>query len=230
MEEKKNETKVTNSFDLTSVIINCLMFLIAVIMKPITSIKEKIKEYSDVKTAGILVVVVSLIRMIINLIGSMISAVITRKVTNYWTGESKLSITFSNLKNLDYLSLIFKQFFGFILVVLIVAGIYYVVAMLMKKSINYFKVASITSVSFITYIIITSFVSVIISYIYSPLNLFLMFGSLIYSFITFVLALNEEIDFKNNNFKVYFHAICLTVVVIITYYVFKDSFSILNLL
>lgn len=230
MEEKKNETKVTNNFDLTSVIMDCLMFLIAVVMKPVTAIKEKIKKYSDIKTAGILIVLVSLVRMIINLIGNMISAVITRKVTNYWTGESKLSITFSNLKNLDYLSLIFKQFFGFILAVAIVAGIYYVVAMLMKKTVNYFRVASITSVSFITYIIITSFVSVIISYIYSPLNLFLMFGSLIYSFITFVLALNEETDFKNCDFKVYFHAICLTIVVIITYYVFKDSFSILNFL
>lgn len=226
---KKTEEKGSTT-DFVSIIISCLMFLFNIILKPISTLKSRVQDFSDVKKTSILVILVSFIRMILNLFSSIISAIFTKEIVNYWTGDSKLKISFSNLKNLNYFSLIFKQFFGFILVVIIIAGIYYIVSMLMKKKINYFKVASITSVSFITYIIVSYFISPIVNYIYSPFSIFLVFGSLIYSFITFILAINEEVNFKESNYSVYFHTICLTVVVIVTYYIFKDSFSILSFL
>lgn len=221
---KKKSTKVeSNSFG--AMIIGCLMFILNVILKPVSTLKEKIKDYSDFKVAGILLVLVSFGRMIINLLGNMISVVFVKKISSYLTGETKLSVNFENLKELDYLSLIFKEFFMFLIVIALVAGIYYVVALIMKKSANYFRLVTITSVSFIPLIVVGSFVSIIVGYIYAPLAIFLVCAAFIYSLLTFVNAMDDELDIDDSNLKVYFHTICLTVVVIVAYYVMSSQLN-----
>lgn len=224
-EEKKTDVKVekkvskNDGFDFGTVVLGCLMFILNVILKPVSTLKDKLESYSNIKTAGILVVLVSFGRMIINLFGNMISTIFTKEITNYWNGDTKLSINFENLKELDYLSLIFKEFFVFIVVVAALAGIYYIVAMIMKKNANYLKLVTIATVSFIPSIVIGSFVSIIVSYIYAPLATFLVCAAFIYSFLTFVNAMDDELDIDDSNLKVYFHTICLTVVIIVVYYV-----------
>lgn len=220
--EKKYITK--KDFDFVSFILECLTFILAVILKPISSIKKKLDEYSDIKTAGILVGVVALGRMIINLLGNMISAIFVKQI-NIWKGETKLSVSFEGLKNLNYFDLIVKQLFGFIIVVAAIAGIYYVVSLIMKKTVNYFKLVTITTVSFVPFFIVSSFICVIVNYIYVPASVFLAVGSFIYSIFTFAVSVDGEIEFKDVNFKVYFHTICLTVIFIITYYVVSNSIS-----
>lgn len=219
---KKEENK-NSGFEIGTTILGCLMFILNVILKPVSTLKAKLNNYSNIKTAGVLVILVAIARMIINLIGAMINAIFTKKISNYWSGESKLSIDFENLKDLDYLSLIFKQLFGFIIVVCAIAGIYYIVALIMKKTSNYFKLVTITTVSFIPFIIVSSLISIIISYIYAPLSYFLIIGSFIYSFLTFVGACDDELDIDDSNLKVYFHSICLTVVFIVFYYIAINS-------
>ena len=69
------EKSTSKDFDLVSSIMGCFMFILASLMKPVTAIKNKINDYSDVKTTGILVVVIAFCRMIINLLGTMISTI-----------------------------------------------------------------------------------------------------------------------------------------------------------
>ena len=115
--------------------------------------------------------------MIINLLGTMISAIFVKQ-TNIFKGTSSLNVSFEGLKNLDYFSLVVKQFIGFIVVIAVVAGVYYIVSCVMKKTVNYFKLASIATVSFIP-TFIAGFVATIISYIYMPLGVFIVFASLL---------------------------------------------------
>ena len=211
-------------FDFVSFILECLTFILAVILKPISSLKKKLDEYSDVKSVGILVGVVALGRMIINLLGSMISAIFVKQF-NFWTGDSKLSVSFDGLKNLDYFDLIVKQLFGFVIIIAAIAGIYYIVSLIMKKTVNYFKLVTITTVSFVPFFIVSSFICVIVNYIYVPASVFLAIGAFIYSLLTFIISVDSEIEFKDSNFKVYFHTICLTVIFIVSYYVVSNSIS-----
>lgn len=229
--ESKNERKFipNTDFDFGSVILNCLSFIWGVILKPVACLKDNIDDYSDIKKTGILVLLVSLARMIINLISSMISVIFIKEV-NFWTGVTKLTVSFERLKNLKYFDLIFKQFFGFIIIVAAVAGIYYIVSLIMKKSVNYFKLVAVSIVSFVPFII-SSFVSVIVSYIYIPASLFLIISSFLYSIFTFIIGVDDEIGFENSNFKVYYHTICLIILFIISYYIFNNSlFDSLNIL
>lgn len=221
--ETKKERKFipNNDFDFMAVVIGCLNFILGVFLKPVSYMKEKIGDYSDVKKTGILVLLVSLARMILNLLGSMISAVFVKEV-NFWTGATKFTVSFEKLKNLKYFDLIFKQFFGFIIVVAAVAGIYYIVSLIMKKSVNYFKLVAVSTVSFVPFII-SSFVSVIVSYIYAPASLFLVVASFIYSMFTFIIGIDNEVEFEDSNFKVYFHGICLVTLFIISYYVLSNN-------
>ena len=95
----------------------------------------------------------------------------------------------------------------------------------MKKSANYFRLVTITSVSFIPLIVVGSFVSIIVGYIYAPLATFLVCAAFIYSLLTFVNAMDDELDIDDSNLKVYFHTICLTVVVIVAYYVMSSQLN-----
>ncbi len=217
------EKSTSKSFDFGSFITECLTFILACLMRPISAIKNKINDYSDVKTAGVLVILVSLCRMIINLLRSMISAIFVKQ-RNFLKGTTSLNVSFEGLKNLDYFNLIVKQFIGFIIVVAVVAGVYYIASCVMKKTVNYFKLVSITTVSFIP-MFIAGFVSTIISYIYAPIGVFIVFASLVYSVVTFIRCINDEISFDNKDVMVYFQTVCLTVLFIITYYVLSNSIS-----
>ena len=211
--------KTSKNFDFVSFITECFTFILACLLKPITAIKNKINEYSDVKSAGILVILVSLCRMIIGLLNAMIQVIFVKQ-RNFLKGSTSLTVSFDGLKNLDYFSLIVKQFVGFIIVVAVVAGVYYVVSCVMKKSVNYFKLVSITTVSFIP-MFIAGFVATIIGYIYLPLSVFVVFAAMVYSVITFIRCMNEEIKLESD-MMVYFQTIRLTVIFIITYYALSN--------
>ena len=127
-----------------------------------------------------------------------------------------------NLKDLNYFDLIVKNLFWSIVVIAAVAGIYYIVSMIMKKNANYFRLASITAVAFVP-VYAAGFVSIIVAYIYAPLSAFLVFAACLYSFLIFIHAIDNEVEFKDADFKVFFHTICLTVVFIVAYYVLSNS-------
>lgn len=211
--------KTSKKFDFVSFITESFMFILACLLKPITSIKNKINEYADVKNAGLLVILVSLCRMIIGLLSAMITAIFVKQ-RNLFKGTTSLEVSFDGLKELDYFGLIVKQFIGFIIVVAAVAGIYYVVACVMKKTVNYFKLVSIATVSFIP-LFIAGFVVTIVNYFYIPLAVFIYFAALVYSLITFIKSTNDEMKLEGN-MVVYIQTICMTVIFVITYYVLSN--------
>ena len=217
----EKEVKSVEKFDLVATIMNCLTFILAVALKPINALKSKIKDYSDFKSTGVLVLFVALAKMIINLLGTMITTVFVKQ-TNFFSGETKLVVSFENLKDLKYFDLIVKNLFWSIVVIAAVAGVYYIVSMIMKKETNYFKLAAITAVAFVP-VYAAGFVSIIVAYIYAPLSAFIIFAACIYSFLIFIHAIDNEVEFKDADFKVFFHTICLTVIFIVTYYVLSNS-------
>lgn len=223
MENEVKSVEKNGSFDFMTAVMNCLTFVLAVALRPINALKSRIKDYSDFKNAGILVLFVSLAKMIINLLGTMISTVFVKQ-RNFFSGETKLKVSFEYLKDLNYFDLTIKNLFISIIVIAAVAGIYYIVSMIMKKNANYFRLVSVTTVSFVP-VFVVSFVSIIIAYIYAPLSAFLVFASFVYSFLIFVHAMDSEVDFKDADYKIFFHTICLTVIFIVAYYILSNAVS-----
>ena len=223
MSNEVKSVEKKNSFDLKTTIMNCITFIIAVALKPVSAFKSKIKDYSDVKSAGILVLFVAVAEMVLDLLRVMISSVFVKKV-NFFSGETKFSVSFENLKELNYFDLIVKNLFITIVVIAAVAGIYYIVSMIMKKNTNYFKLAAITAVSFVP-VCAVSLVGTIVAYIYAPLATFLIFAAFVYSVFMFINAVNEEVKFDDADYKIYFHTICLTVIFIAAFYILSNAMS-----
>ena len=65
MEEKNVVKENAGSFDFMATVLGCLMFILNVLLKPVSTVKAKIKNFSNVKNTGILLGVVALGRMII---------------------------------------------------------------------------------------------------------------------------------------------------------------------
>jgi len=223
MSNEVKSVEKNSSFDFKATIMSCITFIIAVVLKPITALKSKIKEYSDFKSAGILVLFVAVAEMIIDLLREMISAIFVKKF-DYFSGDTKFSVSFENLKELNYFDLIVKNVFWIIVVIVAIAGIYYIVSMIMKKNANFFRLATISAVSFVP-VYAVSLIGTIVAYIYAPLASFLLFASFIYSIFTFVSAVNEEVKFEEADYKIYFHTICMTIIFVAAFYILTNMMS-----
>ena len=212
--------KTSKKFDIVSFITDSFMFILACLLKPITAIKNKIDEYADVKNAGLLLVLVSLCRTVLLLLSSIIIYVfVASKVKSVG-----LTISFDGLKYIPYFDIIVKQTIGCIIAMAVIAGVYYVVSCVMKKTVNYFKLVSITTVSFIPVHIALFIATIIGTYFSGVFAAFIFIAAFVYSIVTFIKAINDEIKL-DGDMMVYFQTISLTVIFIIAYYVTTNLLS-----
>ncbi len=212
---KTNElnTNIQNNINnLSHLAINYFKYLTSFIIKPYNTYKENEEKLGDVKESLIISGIIVVLMMIINLISSMVTTVITRSLF-----ENKLNIDFSNLGNLNYIELIFKNLIKYAIFIGALALIYYIVGMLFKKRGNYFKTLSIVSSSLLPIIIVL--ISPIISLIWVELGIICQIIGLIYIIITLINLTNEEYKFENKNIGIYFESICLSITCIILYFI-----------
>ena len=104
---------------------NFVGFIKDMFLKPTSSIEENAATLKDSKSTFIFAGIISLLVMICNLISTMISTIFSKKY-DFWTQKYNWSISFSNLDSLDYFDLILVHFIQYALVILGVAGVYYV--------------------------------------------------------------------------------------------------------
>ena len=212
--------KTSKKFDFVSLVTEYFHLILASLLKPVTTIKNKINDYADVKSAGLLLVFVSLCRTILLLLSSIIIYVfISSKFKS-----AGVSISFDGLKDVPYFDIIVKQTVGFIIAIAAIAGVYYVVCCVMKKTINYFKLVSITTVAFIP-VHIALFIAIIIgAYFSSVFATFIFIAAFLYSVVTFIKCINDEIKLEGD-MMIYFQTISLTVIFIVAYYVTTNFVS-----
>lgn len=207
----------------SSVKFNYFTYLFAIFIKPFTCFKEEENKLNKPKIAILLSVLIASVMTLINLFTSMISAIFVKKM-DVKTFKFKTVVQFSNLKNLDYVDLIFKKFLMFVGIIALIALVYFLVALIFKKKANYVKNLAITCSSLIPYLLIGMVAAPILGKIWSPLNFILLILSIIYSLLIFMNLMNEELKFDNIDIKIYFHLICLGILAIILYYLFMSIF------
>ena len=185
------------------------------LLKPLDSIKEKSTE--DLKqvgiTGGILVVLMMLVNLIMTMIGSL-------KSTSFdiFTGKTTTTIDFGNLGELNYLSLIFKNLFIYALVILAIAGIFYLGSLIIKKEIKFTKLLSITYIATIPFFIGTTVLATILGFIFNSLAVIVSIITSIYAICVFAYLVNDEIKL-NGITRVYYNAACFSIIIITVYFV-----------
>lgn len=215
VQNKKNsastETKKSNDF--VKLLLENLNKIKNYLLKPLESIDKDSEDLKKVGiTGGILVILMTLVNLIMTMINSL------RSVSMDWTGKISYEISFKNLGNLDYLSLIFKNLFIYIIVILAIAGVFYIGSLVVKKEVKYAKILSIVFIADIPFFICNVVVSTILNFIYNPLAVIAMVISTIYSICIFYNLINDEIKLEGMT-RIYYNVACYSAIILVIYFI-----------
>lgn len=201
--------------------INYFKYMIAILTKPFETFKQHEEDLTDTKVALSLGGIVTGVMMIVNLLISMVSVIFT-KTMDYTTFKYKTSIDFSQLSNLNYVDLIFKNLLIYIGVILVITVVYYIASLVFKKSLNFIKTLSITTSSLIPFIVLGMIISPILGKIWAPLSIVIKIIGLVYAVIIFITLINDNINFEKKDMNIYFHALCLGIIAVAGYYLYVN--------
>lgn len=204
-----------------SVSLNYFMYIIAILLRPFKCFKEEEGKMSDIKNSIIFSSIIAVSMMLINLIKSMIF-VIFKKSYSLFSSGSKFTIDFSRLKTLDYASLILKNLLIYAGTIAAIALVYYLAGLIVKKSVNYIKMLSISATSLVPFVLLSMVISPILGAIWEPLAIVATVVGAVYSLLIFMNLVNEDIKFENVDKKIYFHLICLSILAIAGFYVYMS--------
>lgn len=204
--------------------LNYFKYILNAFLKPFDTFKNEEKKLSVFKNSAILVGIIVVALTVLNLISTMITTV---RVTSLWTKEVKW--VWENLKYIKYFKIIAQNLLVYSGVLLSISGIYTLASLVIKKSTSFVKLLSATATSFIPLAVASAILSPILSLIYSPLGLIITIVGFIYSLIILLELFNDLINIENKNTRIYFHLVCLSVVLIgggfIAYKVILGSFT-----
>ena len=191
--------------------------ILNVFIKPFSVMKEEVNKYAVLKNSFLLSLIISLFAVVVSLVQTMIRAVV---VTNYSIFEgSKTTWVWENLKDVKYLEVIGKNLLFYLGIILGIAAVYYVASLLIKKQSNFSRLLGIAALSVVPVYLGTLVISPIVSLIYAPLGMAVTLISGVYTFLIFYEAINEEIQLEKEK-KFYFHLICISILVIVIYFVY----------
>lgn len=188
-------------------------------LKPVECFKKEENKFNDTKTSIIFSSIIAVIIMIINLIKTMISAILTKSF-DYTTFKTKTTIDFSKLKDLNYLDLIGKQLLIYAGIILVIALVYYLASLVIKKQTIFTKMLAISATSVMPFVILGMVISPILGKIWTPLSIISLVIGVVYSLLIFITLINKDITFDNEDKKIYFNLVCLSILVSALYYVY----------
>lgn len=214
-----NQPQPTNNSVNSNISSNKISFMdyyfiiLAVILKPFTAFKEELSKFSEFKNSAILSLVVAGTATIVNLLISMLNAV---RVTSYWSDE--VTWAWENLKELDYLQVIGKNFLIYLGAIAIIAAIYYIVSLIMKKQLNFSRLLGISTISVVPILVCTLMLSPLLGMIWTQLSLPVTLIGAVYTIVLLYEGMNNEIVLEGN-MKYYFNLICLSILLLVIYYI-----------
>lgn len=196
------------------------------IFAPISSMDENVGALKETKTAFIFAGLVSIGIMLANLVATIFNTVFARKY-DFWTQKYKWDISLSNLDGLNYVDLIFKSLLQYALMVLCIAGVLYLIVLVLKKETTYVKALGTISVSIIPNIVL-ALVASILGIIWSPLKVVVLAAAVTYTILILTFALKNLIKENNVDKLVFYSVIVMAILKLLDYIIFtSDLFNII---
>lgn len=217
-QQPANEPAI-NNINIDNRPLNYLMYIVAVLLKPVRCFKEEENKFNSAKTSIIFSSIVAVGIMLINLIKTMISTIFSKSF-DYTTFKLKTSVDFSNLKDLDYLNLIGKQLLIYAGIIFAIALVYYLASLVVKKQVSFTKMLAISATSVIPFTVLSMIVSPLLGKIWAPLSVISLVVGIVYSLLIFITLINKDITFENGDSRIYFNLICLSILGSAGYYVY----------
>ncbi len=192
--EKKKSEEELNFFE----------YILRAFVKPFEEFKKTEKNFSDQKNTLILGGIVVAILTALKLIGTIINTV---RVTSILGGTKWV---FENIKNINFIKTIGGSAITYALIILAIAGVYYLASLVIKKETNFFKLMGASITAFIPMAVSTTLLSTLLSMISIKLGVAVVIIGFIYSLLILIELINYLIPIENQNTKIYFHLTCLS--------------------
>lgn len=189
--------------------ISYFKYMLNSILKPFDSFKKEETNLSNFKNSVMLVVIIVVALTIINLISTMITSV---RITSFWTDEVEWA--WENLKNIEYFKIIGQSLLMYASIIFAISGVYFLASLVIKKESNFVKLLSATATAFIPVAIAVSLLSPLLSLINTYIGLVTIIVSFIYFIVILLELLNDQIVIENKNTRIYFHLVCLSILII----------------
>ena len=191
------------------------------VIKPFSLLNTKSKKLSNFKNSIILSIIVCLFFVIVMVIKTIYATV--RVTTGGFFSEAKTEWVWENINEIEFGKLIFSNFFIIFGIIITIALVYYIVGLILKKQPIFSKLLGYSTISTIPVIICNLILSPLLVKLYEPLGSFITIIGVVYTLIILYEYMNSEI-ITNNNQKFYFNLVCLSIILIVCYFIYTKFF------
>ena len=213
-EVKKNTENIFNDI---------FTYILFAFLKPFETFKKSSKKLCTTTNSLIFSGIICGSAWILSIISTIISGA---KTTSYgWSG----SITTWQFGNLNYIKIIFVNLLVYAALIAAIAGVYCLGSIIVKKTISYFKMLTITCTAIVPYILCAVFLAPLFGLIHSYVAAVIAIAGLVYSVLIFFGLIKDELEFKTKEQSLYFHLICAGVLAI-AFYITYINFGTMNVL
>jgi len=201
--------------------LNYLMYIIAILLKPIKCFREEETKLNDSKTSFILALIITLAMTVFNMIKTIFTTV---RVASYsWKGGYTYSWQWDNLKNIKWLELIGKNFLIYACIILAITLVFYLGSLIVKKQLSFIKSLAIATTSIIPAVVGIMILSPLGGLIWSPLSIVFMVAGAVYTLVILYELMNSELKLEGD-VKIYFNLACLGILAVAGYYAYMKLF------
>lgn len=125
----------------------------------------------------------------------------------------------NNLSNLNYINLLLKNFFIFGGYIITIILIYYLLILVINNKLSIKKITSIICYSLYPFILGVFIIMPLFRLLFNEISIILTILFSIYSLSITTININNNLNIKEN-IKLYFNTLCISLVIILSYYVF----------
>lgn len=208
---KGKATKVATKENANINVMDYFQLIVSAIVKPGNFIKEKVSKLANIKDSAIIAAAIGFIITVISLLKTMITTVFYK---NIFSGS--ISFDIERLGSIPYFKTIFLGLLINIGISFVIAGIYYVAGLILKKTPNYSKMVGTVAIGLIPYFVVSTVIAPIFGLIHFNLQIIIAIAGLMYSLAIIYEGLNEELKLEDDK-KIYVNAACMTILLVCIY-------------
>lgn len=191
------------------------------LIRPKSNFKESEMELSSTSNSFILTGIISAMIMVINLVISVCTTLFTKSAQTcfmgYCVGED---LSFADkFKSIQWWPLIWQYIVIPAGIILLIAGIYYIVSLIFKKNLNFAKLLSISALGVAPALVAVVLVSPLLGLMWAPASIIVSATGFIYSLIILLTLFYKEFNFEEDDKFILFNLISVFIIIVIAYFV-----------
>lgn len=187
-------------------------YIVEGVLRPISTNEKTLKEDKTLEESCTRVFKVGLVGMLVNLVMTMVKSIFVKTPT---IDGFKTVIDVSGLKDLDYLSLIFKNIILYLIFITLVACIYFLASLVIKKEMKFENLLTISANSFIEIIASIIFLYQLVSLFSVKISLVVLLLGIILYVLVLTKNINKEVKLNDPNKEILFHVCSLGLLLLI---------------